>query len=404
MLVMQEVYGEMLLIRNSFDEFRYTAGRKKIIAFGASEFLKLISLNYRELELGRCIDCVADNDGKKQGGSILIDGYEKTIISPGRIIEYGESQAAVLISSDVYAYEIYCQLEEMLEGKDMEIFVLSLMISEHTDEISDVNAMVARERNGTIIPKIIHYFWFSGEKKTEMAKRCIESWERACPDYELMEWNADNYDVSRNAFAHEAYMQKKWAYVTDYARLDTVFMHGGVYLDLDVVLHKSIDALMGHDFFIGFGPVRDIEAAAFGATPGCKIVGEMRGIYKNMSFDPERSMGLLQLQPVLLDRFFEKKGFSINGRYQEKDGIAIYPRDIFSARNWFTGEYEFTEASLGIHECAGGWTGNDVKSIKQIRAEGTKKLMEIYRGQRGTWEAKTKKQPYSAREHTGSKP
>lgn len=373
----------MLIIRNSFDEFLRVAEQKKIIAFGASEFLRLISLNYKELELGRHIGCVADNDGKKQGGSIRIDGYDKAIVHPQKIMEYGGKQAAILISADVYAYEIYCQLEEMLEGMDMEVFVLSLMLSAHIDEISDVSVMDARRKNGAIIPKTIHYFWFSGEEKTGIAKRCIESWKRACPDYELKEWNSGNFDFSRNAFANEAYKQKKWAYVTDYARLDTVFRHGGVYLDLDVVLHKSIDALMGHSFFIGFGPIRDMEAAAFGAVPGCPIVGEMRDIYEDMSFDPERSMKLLQLQPVLLDRFFEKKGFRINGRYQEKDGIAVYPRDVFSAKNWFTGEYELAEASVGIHECAGGWTGSGGKSSKQIKMEGTKKLMEIYRRQRG---------------------
>lgn len=379
----------MLAIRNSFEEFLHTAERKKIIAFGASEFLRLISLNYKELELGRRIACVADNDAKKQGGSIRIDGHDIAIVHPQKIMGYGGKQAAILISSDVYAYGIYCQLEEMLKGIDMEVFVLSLMISEHIDEISDTSVMDARRKNGAIIPKTIHYFWFSGDEKTETAKRCIESWKRACPDYELKEWNSENYDFSRNAFANEAYKQKKWAYVTDYARLDTVFKHGGVYLDLDVILHKSIDALMGHSFFIGFGPIRDMEAAAFGAVPDCRIVGEMRGIYENMSFDPEMSMA--QLQPVLLDRFFEKKGFRINGRYQEKDGIAVYPRDIFSARNWFTGEYELTEASLGIHECAGGWTGSGAKSGRQIRTEGTKKLMEIYGRQRGTWDAETEK-------------
>lgn len=371
----------MLLIKNQFEEFYSISNTKRIIAFGASDFLRLISVNYKELGLERCIDCVVDNNVKKQGKRIEINGCEKNIVSPDMLLSLDADTFAVLIASDVYAYEIYIQLEEMLKDKNVDVFVLSLMISAHVDEISNADNLVLHEGQKTVIPKIIHYFWFSGEKKTDLAEKCIESWKQTCPDYEIKEWNADNYDVSMNAFAYGAYKQKKWAYVSDYARLDTVFRYGGIYLDLDVILYKKMDALLKHDFFVGFGPIRDIEAAAFGAKPGCQIVKEMLDIYENKEFDSNTSMTLLQLQPMLLDRFFEKKGFMINGKYQEKDRIAIYPRDIFSAKNWFTGEYELADAAVGIHECAGGWTGNGGKSSKQIKMEGTKKLIEIYKGQ-----------------------
>jgi len=371
----------MLLIKNHFEEFYSVAGRKKIVAFGASDFLRLISLNYKELRLEQYIDCVVDNNAKKQGKSIEINGCKKNIVSPEMLLTFDADTTAVLISSDVYAYEIYVQLEEMLKDKNMDVFVLSLMISAHVDEMSNAGNLVVHQGQEIVIPKIIHYFWFSGEKKTDLAEKCIESWKRTCPDYEIKEWNTDNYDVSVNAFVYEAYRQKKWAYVSDYARLDTVYKYGGIYLDLDVILYKCMDALLKHDFFIGFGPIRDIEAAAFGAKPRCRIVKEMLEIYENKKFDPNTSITLLQLQPVLLDRFFEKKGFQINGKYQEKDRITIYPRDVFSAKNWFTGEYELTDAAVGIHECAGGWTSNGGKSSKQIKMEGTKKLIEIYKGQ-----------------------
>ena len=232
------------------------------------------------------------------------------------------------------------------------------------------------------IPKTIHYFWFSGEKKDGLSLRCIESWKRACPDYEIKEWNSDNYDITVNPFAHEAYKQRKWAYVSDYARLDTVYKYGGIYLDMDVVLYKSLDMLLKKDFFVGFGPIRDIEAAIFGAAKGCALVKEMMDIYRDIEFDMETSMRLPNLQPLLLDRFFESKGFEINGKYQERDGMAIYPRDLFSAKNWFTGEYEATDTALGIHECAGGWVGKNGRGSKQARAEGIMKLRMIYMGQK----------------------
>lgn len=368
----------MKIIGNSFEEFHSVAGQKKIIAFGASDFLRLISLNYKDLKLDQYIDCVADNNTAKQGGSIMVNGCEKSIVPPEKLLEYDEKDIAILIASDVYAYEIYTQLEEMLGGKDIDVFVLSLMIAKHVDDTTSPRLLFGSHNKENKIPKMIHYFWFSKEVKDGLVAECIESWKRTCPDYEFKEWNADNYDVTANPFAYEAFKQKKWAYASDYARLDVVYKYGGIYLDLDVVLYKSLDVLLHHDFFVGFGPIRDVEAAIFGAAPGCPIVKEMMQIYKDRVFDPDKSMTLLNLQPNLLDRFFEQKGFEINGKYQEKGGMVIYPRDLFSAKNWFTGAHETTDIALGIHECAGGWVSKNGKSSKQIKAEGTQKLEEIY--------------------------
>ncbi|GFI15962.1 hypothetical protein IMSAGC009_01122 [Lachnospiraceae bacterium] len=371
------------MFRYTFKQFHQTVATKKIIAFGASDFLRLISLNYKDLKLDQYIDCVADNDTNKQGGSIAVNGCDKPIISPQKLSEINENDTAILITSDVYAYEIYTQLKEMFGQRDIDIFVLSLMISERVDDVSDKYLLTDSRNTDHVIPRVIHYFWFSGEEKTGLVAECIESWKRACPDYELKEWNADNYDVTANPFAYEAFKHRKWAYVSDYARLDVVYKYGGIYLDLDVVLFKRLDVLLHHDFFAGFGPIRDIEAAVFGARKGCPVVGEMLRLYENREFDPNVSMTLLNLQPILLDRFFEEKGFEINGRYQSRNGITLYPRDLFSARNWFTGEHEMPQSALGIHECAGGWVGQGGKSSKQIKREGTLKLREIYEMQQG---------------------
>ncbi|MCX4350747.1 MAG: glycosyltransferase [Lachnospiraceae bacterium] len=368
----------MKIAGNSFEQFHSIAGKKKIIAFGASDFLRLISLNYKDLKLDKYIHCVADNNTDKQGGSIVVNGCEKLIIPPEKLLEYEEKDIAILITSDVYAYEIYAQLEEMLGSRDVDVFVLSLMISKHIDDVTSPGLLSTSFNKERKIPKIIHYFWFSKEPKEGLVAECIESWKRACPDYELREWNADNYDVAANPFAYEAFKQRKWAYASDYARLDVVHKYGGIYLDLDVILHKSLDVLLSNEFFVGFGPIRDVEAAIFGAVQGSPLVKEMMQIYSGRVFEPNVSMTLLNLQPVLLDRFFENKGFEINGKYQEKDGAVIYPRDLFSAKNWFTGEHEITEIALGIHECAGGWTSKNGKSSKQIKAEGNRKLEQIY--------------------------
>ena len=103
-----------------------------------------------------------------------------------------------------------------------------------------------------MIPKIIHYCWFGGAELPEKDRKCIESWKKFCPDYQIIEWNENNYDVTKNTYMYQAYQAKKWGFVPDYARLDIIYQHGGIYLDTDVELVKNLDSLLENDAFMGF--------------------------------------------------------------------------------------------------------------------------------------------------------
>ena len=94
------------------------------------------------------------------------------------------------------------------------------------------------------IPKVIHYCWFGKGEMPKIAKKCIKSWEKYCPDYEIICHNEDNFDLSQNRYMREAYEAKKWAFVSDFARLKIIYDHGGIYLDTDVELIKPIDDLL----------------------------------------------------------------------------------------------------------------------------------------------------------------
>lgn len=102
-----------------------------------------------------------------------------------------------------------------------------------------------------MIPKIIHYCWFGGGELPQMQKKCIESWKKFCPDYEIKEWNESNYDVHKVPYISEAYDAGKMAFVSDYARLDIIYKHGGIYLDTDVEIIKSLEPLLEHTCFLG---------------------------------------------------------------------------------------------------------------------------------------------------------
>ena len=102
-----------------------------------------------------------------------------------------------------------------------------------------------------MIPKKIHYCWFGGNPLPELAIRCIESWKKYCPDYEIIRWDESNYDVTKNKYMYQAYENKRWGFVPDYARLDIIYNYGGIYLDTDVELLNSLDDLLDQKCFLG---------------------------------------------------------------------------------------------------------------------------------------------------------
>ena len=99
------------------------------------------------------------------------------------------------------------------------------------------------------IPKKIHYCWVGGTAKPKSVQYCIDSWKKYCPDYEIIEWNEDNYDFSKNRYMKEAYDNKKWGFVPDYARLDIIYQHGGIYMDTDVEMVANLDDLLEYEGF-----------------------------------------------------------------------------------------------------------------------------------------------------------
>lgn len=137
-----------------------------------------------------------------------------------------------------------------------------------------------------MIPKKIHYCWFGRNPKPKLAEKCIKSWQKYCPDYEIIQWDEDNYDLSAAPlYVRQAYEAKKWAFVTDYVRLEVVHEHGGIYMDTDVELKKNLDFLLGHRAYFGFEDRRFINTGlGFGAEKGAEILREMMNDYLDAPF------------------------------------------------------------------------------------------------------------------------
>lgn len=136
-----------------------------------------------------------------------------------------------------------------------------------------------------MIPKIIHYCWFGGNEKSDIIEKCIESWKKYCPNYQIIEWNEKNFDVNCNSYVKDAYEAKKWAFVSDYTRLYAVYKMGGVYLDTDVLLHNKIENLLEYECWLAQEETRYINTGiGFGAIQGHKLIRKLMESYETGKF------------------------------------------------------------------------------------------------------------------------
>lgn len=201
-----------------------------------------------------------------------------------------------------------------------------------------------------MIPKIIHYCWFGGNEMSDLGKKCIESWKRFCPDYEIKRWDESNYDVNKNPYMKQAYENEKWAFVSDYARLDIIYNYGGVYLDTDVELIKGIDDLLGNTAFMGIGCTGGVATGlGFGAEAGTEALKAMLDYYDSVSFVNED--GSLNTAPCVKYQtdYLKERGFADEDKFQTVAGISIYPTDYFCPMHYKTGELNITDNTYSIH-------------------------------------------------------
>jgi mannosyltransferase OCH1-like enzyme len=207
-----------------------------------------------------------------------------------------------------------------------------------------------------MIPKIIHYCWFGRGEKPELAKKCIASWKKFCPDFEIREWNEDNCDYLTMPFMAEAYAAKKYAFVSDVMRLVVLEQYGGVYFDTDVEVVRDISPLLNDEGFIGFENNRFVNSGqVMAAVPHQPIVQAMIDEYKKLHYmQPDSSampVGCPRLNSDVLERF----GLIRNGQEQIVAGIHVYPDDYFNPMDSTTGKLTKTENTYSIHWYSMSW-------------------------------------------------
>lgn len=208
-----------------------------------------------------------------------------------------------------------------------------------------------------MIPKTIHYCWFGRGEKPELAIKCIDSWKKYCPDFTIIEWNEDNYDLlNAPTYVQQAYENKKWAFATDYVRIWAVHTFGGIYMDTDVELLRPIDDLLILHGYIGFETSSNIALGlGFGAEKGDSILEGLMESYHTLSFLNEDGSLNLTPGPLLNTQFLCNKGLKLNNRKQMVGDITIFPKSFFGPQNYLTGKTKITKDTYSIHHYAASW-------------------------------------------------
>lgn len=215
-----------------------------------------------------------------------------------------------------------------------------------------------------MIPKVINYCWFGENKLPESAEKCIESWRKYCPNYEIKEWNETNFDLKCCSYVEEAYSAKKWAFVSDYARFWIIYNYGGVYFDTDVELIKPIDDIVKTGPFMGCETENECNPGlGIGSPAGMKFYKEILSFYESIHF---KNDGNIETVVDYTSKLLKSHGWECNGSIENVEGINIYPKEYFCPMNYLTGKINISGNTRSIHHYTASWHEKSDESILRI--------------------------------------
>lgn len=229
-----------------------------------------------------------------------------------------------------------------------------------------------------MIPKTIHYCWFGGNSLPKSAVKCIASWRKYLPDYEIREWNEKNFDVTMSRYTAEAYQAKKYAYVSDYVRFWVLYRYGGLYFDVDVEIIRTIDDIIARGPFMGCESAAHLGTAplslcvapglGMGITVNHDLIKALLNIYDSLSFEKEntnRKKGIYKTVVSYTTELFVKRGLRNTSEVQCVDGVYIYPKEYFNPLEHIN-QLKITDNTRSIHWYDGTWQPRRYKMLRGI--------------------------------------
>lgn len=217
-----------------------------------------------------------------------------------------------------------------------------------------------------MIPKVIHYCWFGGKHLPKEVRKCINTWKRYCPDYEIKRWDESNFDVNGHKFVRDAYKEKAWAFVSDYARLKIVHEFGGIYLDTDVELLKNLDFLLQNSCFLGIQQGEQLcnTGIGFGAEKDNQVIMKMLSIYDQVEFDINKKS---EIQcPRLNNSVIRDMGYQYNEEPTIVSGALILPCRYMDPISTGKSKDLLCDDTISIHHYSASWLPVTVRTKRKI--------------------------------------
>lgn len=361
------------LLNCKWNELNEKLTNKKLYCFGSGSQAEWLSYEICQVHLAEKISAFIDNNFNKQGTFVELDGIKIPVISFDNFVKQRNNGTVILVTSMYYS--------DMLEQMDREPLLdgVECYIEVFLEEPIEKAYFNVAHNEAEKIPKKIHYCWFGKQDIPQQYLEYLQSWERFCPDYEIIRWDESNYDYDKVSYTSQAYRAGKWAFVSDYARLDIIYTYGGIYLDVDVEVVRNLDPLLKNQMFCGFEKGNLINTGlGFGAEKGFEPLRNMREMYKNVLFI--NSDGTLNLTPCTKFQtdFLESRGLKRNGKQQLIDEIMVYPRTVLAPYDFFQVSNQFSDMTFTAHHYAATWFGrkNNKRSLVQKNHEIIQRMRE----------------------------
>lgn len=293
-----------------------------------------------------------DNSCREHRKAVNI-GNKAVDVRPADQLNNVGKNTAIIIAISRYA-EVLKQLEKMPCTDDMIVYIMPMVcIHNFCSSISDGLPLL---EDKPLIPKKIHYIWLGKKPIPDNLQKCINSWKRYCPDYEIIRWDESNYDISKNDYMKQAYEAGAYGFVPDYARLDILYQYGGIYMDTDVEVVKSLDDMLYQRAFCGVEKWQTINfGGCSGAVKGHEALRQLLDYRKNSSFlcedgsQDKTTCGYYDTKVAL------RNGYVMNGKTQNIMEMNIYAFDYFHPYDYMSRQIIRTKNTYTIHWFNGGW-------------------------------------------------
>lgn len=314
-----------------------------------------------------------DNDERKHGTYVDVLGRNIEIKPVTYLANSDLTNVVIFMTLSRYSAVIQ-QLDGISRLKEVECYMIPFMCMNSFYQEGGKGIICRTEK--PVIPKVIHYMWLGRNVMPDKLKYCIESWHRYCPDYEIKCWNEDNYDIDSALYMKQAYEAGKYGFVPDYARVDILYRHGGIYLDTDVELKRNIDELLYQRAFCSVEKWQLINlGGCSGAVPNHPAMGLLLQEREKIPFLNEDGSYNMNTCGYYDTQLMMQKGYLINGTNQTIMDMNIYTYDYFHPYDYMSGRIEATSDTYAIHHFNGGWLD------ESMRAENEKarlKFEELY--------------------------